>query len=118
MRSHKERVDKVRRQIDASERQKSRRRSQMLIVTSTVVSLFVIVGLSVCMPDIVRKVTRGSYGDLEMAASIFSNSEVIGYIIVGLISFLLGICVTILCFRARKLQQENREVDTDGGDHR
>ena len=33
-----------------------------------------------------------------------------GYIVIGLLSFLLGVCVTVLCFR---LRQMNREDDQD-----
>ena len=30
-----------------------------------------------------------------------------GYIVIGLLAFLLGVCVTILCFRLRQMGRED-----------
>jgi len=46
-----------------------------------------------------------------MAASIFGNSEALGYIAIGLLAFLLGICVTILCFRIRLLDGQDQDTE-------
>ena len=40
-----------------------------------------------------------------MSASIFGNSTALGYIVIAIIAFLLGIAVTIFCFRLRKWQE-------------
>ena len=46
----------------------------------------------------------------ETAASIFHGGAALGYIVIGLLAFLLGVCVTVLCFR---LQQMNRDDTQD-----
>lgn len=51
-----------------------------------------------------------------MAASIFGNSEALGYIAIGLLAFLLGIFVTILCFRIRLLDGQGRDTEDKKGD--
>lgn len=49
---------------------------------------------------------------------MFGENEAIGYIIIGLLSFLLGVCVTILGFRIYRFQREDKEVKDDAGDYR
>ncbi len=43
-----------------------------------------------------------------------------GYIVIGLLAFLLGVCVTILCFRLRQMnregEQDRESEDTHGAD--
>ena len=43
------------------------------------------------------------------------GSAAAGHIIVGLLAFALGVCVTILCFRLRALQKRDEEAE-DGND--
>ena len=40
---------------------------------------------------------------------MYSESAALGYIIIGLLAFLLGVCVTILCFRLRQMNRENEQ---------
>ena len=44
------------------------------------------------------------------AASIFGNNSAQGYILMGTIYFLLGVCVTVLLYR---LHRKNREKKSD-----
>ena len=43
-----------------------------------------------------------------------------GYIIIGLLAFLLGVCVTVLCFRLRQMNREDgqdrKSEDAHGAD--
>ena len=40
-----------------------------------------------------------------MTASIFSGGS-LGYLVVGLLAFALGVCVTILCLRLGRYEQD------------
>lgn len=44
----------------------------------------------------------------ETAATILGSGAAPEYIIIGLLSFLLGVCVTILCFRVHLLDKEEQ----------
>ena len=60
----------------------------------------------------------GNYTEYETAASIFGGSAVAGYIIIGLLAFVLGVCVTILCFKLKAFQKKDKETgDGDGRVH-
>ena len=42
-----------------------------------------------------------------MNASIFSGTAALGYIVIGILAFVLGVGVTIFCFRFKKKQEED-----------
>lgn len=116
MRSHKERVAVVEHRIGETERKKRQRRSCMFITSSIAASFFIIVGLSALLPMFVEKIRIDEYIGFETAASIFGNGEMIGYIVMGFISFLLGVCVTILCFHFGRHHREDKKEERDADD--
>ena len=71
--------------------------------------LALIVGVSFVMPDIAVKIQTGGYAGFETAASVFHGGAALGYIVIGLLAFLLGVCVTVLCFRLRQMNQDDTQ---------
>jgi hypothetical protein len=41
----------------------------------------------------------------------------LGYIVIGLLAFLLGVCVTVLCFRLRQMNREDDQNKESEGIH-
>ena len=111
MRSNEERVAEVKRRIAEKERQKKLRRSRIAAVSAVAACLVLILVLSLFMPGIAGQLRPGGYSDYEMAARMFGENGARGYIIIGLLAFLLGVCVTILCFRIRLLNREEQSVE-------
>ena len=111
MRSNEERVVEVKRRIAEKERQKKLRRSRIAAVSAVAACLVLIVVLSLFMPGIAGQLRPGGYSDYEMVASMFGENGALGYIIIGLLTFFLGVCVTILCFRIRLLNREEQSVE-------
>ena len=64
-------------------------------------------GASLAMPGIAARIQTGDYSGFETAASIFHGGAALGYIVIGLLAFLLGVCVTVLCFRLRQMNRED-----------
>ena len=118
MRSNEERVVEVKRRIAEKERQKKLRRSRIAAVSAVAACLVLIVVLSLFMPGIAGQLQPGGYFDYEMAASMFGENGALGYIIIGLLAFFLGVCVTILCFRIRLLNREEQSVEDKKEDER
>ena len=85
MRSHEERITEAKRRIAKIEREKRLRRNTITMASAVAASGF------------------------ETAASIFHGGAALGYIVIGLLAFLLGVCVTVLCFRIRQLSRENAQ---------
>ena len=113
MLSHEERIAEVKRRTAEKERQKRLRRRWIAAVSGVAACLAVIVGISLSMPGIV-----GTFSGFETAATMLGGSAALGYIVIGLLAFVLGVCVTILCFRVRLLNREEQpdEQKEDGAD--
>ena len=108
MRSHEERITEAKRRIAKTEREKRLRRNTVTMVSAVAACLALLIGASLAMPGIAANIQAGDYSGFETAASIFHSGTALGYIVIGLLAFLLGVCVTVLCFR---LHQMNREDD-------
>ena len=59
------------------------------------------------MPGIAARIQIGDYSGFETAASMYGGGAALGYIVIGLLAFLLGVCVTVLCFRLRQMNRED-----------
>ena len=107
MRSHEERVAETKRRIAKIEREKRRRRNTVTMASAVAACLALLIGASLAMPDIAASIQTGDYSGFETAASIFHGGAALGYIVIGLLAFLLGVCVTVLCFRLRQMSRED-----------
>ena len=118
MLNHEERIAEVKRRIAEKERQKRRRRRRIAAVSAVAACLAVIVGVSLSMPGIVERIDLGTFSGFETVATMLGGSAALGYIVIGLLAFVLGVCVTILCFRVRLLNREEQpdEQKGDGAD--
>ena len=107
MRSHEERVAETKRRIAKMEREKRLRRNTVTMVSAVAACLVLLIGASFAMPGIAASIQTGDYAGFETAASIFHGGAALGYIVIGLLAFLLGVCVTVLCFRLRQMSRED-----------
>ena len=96
-------------------------RSYMMTVSSVTICLVVIVGLASVMPGVAQNIIVSDYDTFKTTASIFTDGTMFGYLLIGLIAFVLGVCgqVTILCLHIHNLQKEEKEMgDKDDRNHR
>ena len=107
MRSHEERVVEAKRRIAKIEREKRLRRNTITMASAVAACLVLLIGASLAMPGIAAKLQTGDYVGFETAASMYGGGAVLGYIVIGLLAFLLGVCVTVLCFRLRQMNRED-----------
>ena len=118
MRSREERVRAVCCRVAQMRRQ---RRLRAITAGAVAASVLVTAVLAVQMPERMRAVAGNEVEDVQAAASVFRNGGAAGYVLIGLLAFVLGICVTVLCFRIRELEkarmdEEKREDDHGGTD--
>ena len=109
MRSHEDRVAEAKRRIAKIEQEKRRRRNTITMASAVAACLALLIGASLAMPGIAANIQTGNYSGFETAASIFHSGAALGYIVIGLLAFLLGVCVTVLCFRIRQFSRENAQ---------
>ena len=120
MRSHEERVAETKRRIAKIERENRLRRNTITMVSAVAACLALLIGASLAMPGIAASIRTGDYSGFETAASMYGGGAVLGYIVIGLLAFLLGVCVTVLCFRLRQMSreggQDRESEDAHGAD--
>lgn len=77
--------------------------------------LLLVIGIGIVMPELTATTAGGnSVNPSETASMIGSHAEP-GYIIMGLLAFLLGVCVTVLLYRLRRRnERKSREGGRDG----
>ena len=117
MRSHEERLAETKRRIAARQREKRRRRNTITMASAVAACLALLIGASLAMPGIAASIQAGDYMGFETAASIFHGGAALGYIVIGLLAFLLGACVTVLCFRLRQMNREDGQDRESEGRH-
>ena len=87
------------------------------MVSAAAACLVLLIGVSLAMPGIAASIQTGNYSGFETAASIFHSGAALGYIVIGLLAFLLGVCVTVLCFRLRQMNREDDQNNESEGIH-
>ena len=117
MRSLEERVAETKRRIAARQQEKRLRRNTITMASAVAACLALLIGASLAMPGIAASIQTGDYSGFETAASIFHSGAALGYIVIGLLAFLLGVCVTILCFRLRQMNREDDQNKEREGIH-
>ena len=86
---------------------------RLIQFASCAACFLLVIGLALWMP--VTRETSLPSNTGSMSASIFSGSGYLGYIVIGIVAFLLGCAVTAFCFRLRKWQK-NKENEDDAYD--
>ena len=107
MRSHEERVAETKRRIAKIEREKRLRRNTVTMASAVAACLALLIGASLAMPGIAARIQINDYAGFETTASMYGGGAALGYIVIGLLAFLLGVCVTVLCFRLRQMSRED-----------
>ena len=117
MRSHEERVAETKRRIAKMEREKQLRRNTITMASAVAACLALLIGASLAMPGIAASIQTDDYAGFETAASMYGGGAALGYIVIGLLAFLLGVCVTVLCFRLRQMNREDGQDKESEGIH-
>ena len=117
MRSHEERVAETKRRIAKIEREKPLRRNTIAMASAVAACLALLIGAALAMPGIAANIQTGDYVGFETAASMYGGGAALGYIVIGLLAFLLGVCVTVLCFRLRQMNREDDQNNESEGIH-
>ena len=108
MRTTDERLAAAKRRAEEIKRQEPSLRSRIAAVSGAAACLAAILGLALAMPSVTARFSGADYYG-GMTASLFTG-ESLGYLLVGLLAFALGVCVTVLCVR---LHERERDEDSE-----
>ena len=101
MRDTDERLRAVLCRAEALDAEEKRRRGVLLAAASVAACLVLIVLAAFAMPGLTAQLSDAPGAEGAVSASLFADSKALGYLVIGILSFLLGTAVTVLCFRLR-----------------
>ena len=104
MRTAEERINAMHLRAAEINRERNQRKVNILSSASVVAGFAAVILLGIMMPGLSDKVAINGVYD-GYSASIFSDSSALSFIVVGILSFLLGTVVTVFCYRLRKLSK-------------
>ncbi len=115
MRTNEERARLIRKRTAELKRKNQTRKQRALDALCVAACLLLVVGIGTWMPGLTGDTAGGSIAHPAGTASLIGSHAALGYIMMGLLSFLLGVCVTVFLYRLRKgSERRRREGDRDG----
>ena len=121
MRTNEERAALVRQRTETikEERRRKKHKIQMTVLggVSLAACLCLLVVMGSAMPQIISGFGEAPVSHTSGAASLLAGSETLGYVIVAIFAFLLGVCVTLLLHVIhRRQQRQMHEADAKASD--
>lgn len=101
--------ERVKAALLGAKRMRQKQQLRAITAGSVALSMCLIVVLSCLMPTTLDYVQNDGMAG-EFTASVFANSQSLGYIAIGILSFVLGVCVTMVCLLLHK-KGANRDDD-------
>lgn len=96
-------------------RQNRMRRTRIVQSVSTAASLAAVILLAIFMPQTEAfKVAVSGNTSENMQGSLFSGGGEMGYVVIAVIAFLLGVTVTVFSFRFKKYQESKDDSEFAG----
>lgn len=114
MRTNEERIHLIHERTAQKRRDAARRRHRALCAACMAACLWLVAGAGALMPALMAHATGGGAAHISGAASLIGDHAALGYILMGLLAFLLGVCVTVFLYRLRRREERRRrEEDSD-----
>ncbi len=109
MRTNEERIKLINMRTLEIKSQNKRHRQYIIDAICVAACIMLVAFMGVCMPDLIAGLSAdGGMSYTSGAASLVGKHEALGYILVGVASFVLGICVTILLYRISHGKRNDR----------
>ena len=108
MRTNEERTALIRQRTRELKRQQARKKARIIDLSCVAGSLVLIFLLAMWIPDPLT-FSKRDVAHATMTASLIGSSAFSGYIVMGILSFLLGVCVTILLHRLHHHFRDRKE---------
>lgn len=115
MRSTDERIAAVQMRSRALKRQRDHRRGIVATGLSAAACVAAIFGLAFYIPDAIGDASAIPSGTSGAFGSIVASNGALGFIVIGLVAFCLGVAVTLLCVKIRESSLDDADdVGEDG----
>lgn len=113
MRTNEERTGLIHQRTAEIKRERQKKKQRALDMICIAACLLLIVGIGSFLPDWVVGIPGGEVHHASGAASLVGSHAALGYILMGLMAFLLGVCVTVLLYRLRRRNEREQQENLD-----
>ena len=113
MRTNEERTELIHRRTLEIKQEQKRKRQKVVETVSVAACMVLICAMGLWMPDLIGRSVQDSGVYHTGAASMIGSHGQLGYILMGILSFLLGVCVTVLLYPLHSRGIEKHREDQD-----
>ena len=115
MRTNEERAGLIQKRTAEIKRERQKRKQRALDMICIAACLILVVGIGSFMPGLSVDIVGGEVHHVSGAASLVGSHAALGYILMGLLSFLLGVCVMVLlyCLHRRNERKQREKWDNE-----
>ena len=111
MRSTNERMELLKKRTDEIKERHNEKKHRAAVVASYSLCIVFITAMSAVVCNL--KFDNFEQMPIANTASIFTNKYFLGYVVVGILAFLLGVSVTLMCDMLHKKSKERDDGGTD-----
>ena len=112
MSTNKERMELIFQRAEEIRKKQKRKKKLWMQTGCVAVGRVLVISLGLCMPGWMEQAVTGSVSHNSGAASLIADQSQLGYIVVGIVSFVLGSAVTVLLYRIKEQNQKKREQES------
>ena len=116
MRTSEERARLIHRRTAEIKQEHRKKKQQGLYAVCMAACLFLAIGIGAMMPGLMRNTADGNVVHPAGTASLLGSHAALGHIIMGLLAFLLGVCVTVLLYRLHRRCERQKQEDAGDGE--
>ena len=116
MRTNEARARLIHRRTAEIKQERQIKKQRRLDAVCMAACLLLVIGIGTLMPGLMRNTADGGIVHPSGTASLLGSHAALGYIIMGLLAFLVGVCVTGLLFRLRWRGERQKREDVEDGE--
>ena len=113
MRTNEERAGLIHQRTAEIKRERQKKKQRAWDMICIAACLILVVGIGSFLPDWVVGIPGGEVHHTSGAASLVGSHAALGYILMGLMAFLLGVCVTVLLYRLHRRNERKQRENSD-----
>ena len=113
MQTNEERIRRIQKRTAEIKRERRKRKQWMVDAVCMAACLLLVTGIGAWISELTVKMPVESAAHPAGTASIIGSNAALGYIIMGMLAFLLGVCVTVLLYRLRRRNEHKRREDAE-----
>lgn len=111
MRTNEERQQLIYRRTVEIQKEQRKRRQQMLSGAGVAACLVIIIGMGCLLSGLTKQESVARMDYMTSMASMLGNYKALGYICMGILAFALGVCVTVLLYRLRRIEEHRQKAE-------